>query len=149
MKRLAGGQLIERATRLQPMLLRNAPLAEQQGELTAEVVDSLLQAEVWKMAVPQRWGGLCLSVACDGMRCGGTGEGVPVHGVGSGRDEFRRFDRPASCRIASEKSLARGVPRVCRRGSLHPVQRTRSRVAIESVADGRTARVPTTRTGPP
>lgn len=56
-----GETLIARARALQPMLLRNAPLSEKGGELMPEVASALIEGEFFKMCLPRRWGGLCVS----------------------------------------------------------------------------------------
>jgi alkylation response protein AidB-like acyl-CoA dehydrogenase len=56
-----GEELVARARSLRPLLLRNAPLSEAGGELTSEVISALVEADLFKMCVPRRWGGLCVS----------------------------------------------------------------------------------------
>jgi 3-hydroxy-9,10-secoandrosta-1,3,5(10)-triene-9,17-dione monooxygenase len=56
-----GDELVERAKSMRSLLLRNAPLSEQRGELMPEVVAAIKDAEFHKIAVPRRLGGLSVS----------------------------------------------------------------------------------------
>lgn len=53
--------LVEKAKAMRPLLERSAAEHERRGELLAEVVDALDDAEFFKMSAPRRWGGLCVS----------------------------------------------------------------------------------------
>jgi 3-hydroxy-9,10-secoandrosta-1,3,5(10)-triene-9,17-dione monooxygenase len=57
--------LVAAAKDMRPYLLEMAPKHEASRRLDAEVVSKLLAADMFKVAVPRRWGGLCLSA--DGM----------------------------------------------------------------------------------
>jgi 3-hydroxy-9,10-secoandrosta-1,3,5(10)-triene-9,17-dione monooxygenase len=57
----AGRELLERAKTIRPLLVKNALLNEQRGELTEVVIDALIEIRAFDMAIPHRWGGLCLS----------------------------------------------------------------------------------------
>jgi 3-hydroxy-9,10-secoandrosta-1,3,5(10)-triene-9,17-dione monooxygenase len=57
--------LVATAKALKPYLLEMAPKHERDRRLDAEVIKKLLDADLFKVAVPRRWGGLCLSA--DGM----------------------------------------------------------------------------------
>lgn len=54
-------EFVEKARALQPLLLKNALTAERNRRLTDEVVKALEEADLFKVAAPRRWGGLCLS----------------------------------------------------------------------------------------
>src|SRR5277367_4803624 len=53
--------LVDTAKSMRPYLLEMAPKHEQDRRLDAEVIRKLLAADMFKVAVPRRWGGLCLS----------------------------------------------------------------------------------------
>jgi 3-hydroxy-9,10-secoandrosta-1,3,5(10)-triene-9,17-dione monooxygenase len=53
--------LVATAKSMRPYLLEMAPKHEQDRRLDAAVINKLLAAEMFKVAVPRRWGGLCLS----------------------------------------------------------------------------------------
>jgi len=53
--------LVATAKSMQPYLLEMAPKHEQNRLLDSEVINKLLAADMFKVAVPRRWGGLCLS----------------------------------------------------------------------------------------
>jgi 3-hydroxy-9,10-secoandrosta-1,3,5(10)-triene-9,17-dione monooxygenase len=53
--------LVAAAKSMQPYLLEMAPKHEQDRRLDAGVINKLLAADMFKVAVPRRWGGLCLS----------------------------------------------------------------------------------------
>lgn len=58
-ERLEG--LLATARSLQPFLLEMAPKHERERRLSPEVIEKLTAADLFKVAVPRRWGGLCLS----------------------------------------------------------------------------------------
>src|ERR1700722_2930308 len=58
-------ELVGIAKSLRPYLLEKAPIHEQKRRLEDDVVKRLVAADMFKVAVPRRWGGLCLSA--DGM----------------------------------------------------------------------------------
>src|ERR1700733_16118766 len=53
--------LVATAKSMHPYLLEMAPKHEQDRRLNAGVINKLLAADMFKVAVPRRWGGLCLS----------------------------------------------------------------------------------------
>jgi 3-hydroxy-9,10-secoandrosta-1,3,5(10)-triene-9,17-dione monooxygenase len=53
--------LVAAAKSMRPYLLEMAPKHEQDRRLDADVINKLLAADMFKVAVPRRWGGLCLS----------------------------------------------------------------------------------------
>ena len=53
--------LVATAKSMQPYLLEMAPKHELGRRIDAEVIKKLTDAEMFKVAVPRRWGGLCLS----------------------------------------------------------------------------------------
>jgi alkylation response protein AidB-like acyl-CoA dehydrogenase len=53
--------LVATAKSMRPYLLEMAPKHEQDRRLDPGVVSKLLAADMFKVAVPRRWGGLCLS----------------------------------------------------------------------------------------
>jgi len=53
--------LVAAAKSMQPYLLEMAPKHERDRRLDAEVINKLLAADMFKVAVPRRWGGLCFS----------------------------------------------------------------------------------------
>jgi alkylation response protein AidB-like acyl-CoA dehydrogenase len=53
--------LVATAKSMRPYLLEMAPKHEQDRRLDAGVISKLLAADMFKVAVPRRWGGLCLS----------------------------------------------------------------------------------------
>jgi 3-hydroxy-9,10-secoandrosta-1,3,5(10)-triene-9,17-dione monooxygenase len=53
--------LVATAKSMRPYLLEMAPKHEQNRRLDPEVISKLLAADMFKVAVPRRWGGLCLS----------------------------------------------------------------------------------------
>ena len=53
--------LVEKAAAMRPLLEQNAATHEAIGELTPEVVAALKEAGIWKMAAPERVGGLAIS----------------------------------------------------------------------------------------
>jgi alkylation response protein AidB-like acyl-CoA dehydrogenase len=53
--------LVATAKSMQPYLLEMAPKHEIARRLDADVIQKLLAADMFKVAVPRRWGGLCLS----------------------------------------------------------------------------------------
>jgi alkylation response protein AidB-like acyl-CoA dehydrogenase len=54
-------ELVDVARTLRPYLLGKAALHEQNRRLDDEVIGKLLAADMFKVAVPRRWGGLCFS----------------------------------------------------------------------------------------
>src|ERR1700732_632711 len=50
--------LVAAAKTMQPYLLEMAPRHEQNRRLDADVIKKLLAADMFKVAVPRRWGGL-------------------------------------------------------------------------------------------
>lgn len=56
-------RLMAEAERLKPLLLRNAALHEQRGELTPEVLEALDGLGAFKLLLPKRLGGLCAPAA--------------------------------------------------------------------------------------
>jgi alkylation response protein AidB-like acyl-CoA dehydrogenase len=58
-------ELLERARALKPLLLEMAPTHDKNRRVSDEVIEALDKAELFKVAAPKRWGGLCLSA--DGM----------------------------------------------------------------------------------
>jgi alkylation response protein AidB-like acyl-CoA dehydrogenase len=54
-------ELVDVARALRPYLLEKAALHEQNRRLDDEVIGKLVAADLFKVAVPRRWGGLCLS----------------------------------------------------------------------------------------
>src|SRR5882762_5702538 len=54
-------ELVGVARALRPYLLDKAALHEQNRRLDDEVIGKLLAADMFKVAVPRRWDGLCLS----------------------------------------------------------------------------------------
>lgn len=75
-----GEDLVARARALRPLLLRNAPLSERRGELTPEVMTALVEADLFKMCVPRRWGGLCVSANAMARVVAELGRGCPSTG---------------------------------------------------------------------
>lgn len=57
--------LVAAAVAMRPYLLGKAPLHEKNRRLDDEVIRKLVAADMFKVAAPRRWGGLCLSA--DGM----------------------------------------------------------------------------------
>jgi 3-hydroxy-9,10-secoandrosta-1,3,5(10)-triene-9,17-dione monooxygenase len=53
--------LVATAKSMRPYLLEMAPKHEQDRRIDAGVISKLLAADMFKVAVPRRWGGLCLS----------------------------------------------------------------------------------------
>ena len=53
--------LVATAKSMRPYLLEMAPKHEQDRRLDPAVISKLLAADMFKVAVPRRWGGLCLS----------------------------------------------------------------------------------------
>jgi 3-hydroxy-9,10-secoandrosta-1,3,5(10)-triene-9,17-dione monooxygenase len=53
--------LVATAKSMQPYLLEMAPKHERERRLDTAVINKLLAADMFKVAVPRRWGGLCLS----------------------------------------------------------------------------------------
>lgn len=58
-------ELVATAKSFRPLLLERAPIHEKNRRLDDDVVEKLAAADMFKVAVPRRWGGLCLSA--DGM----------------------------------------------------------------------------------
>jgi 3-hydroxy-9,10-secoandrosta-1,3,5(10)-triene-9,17-dione monooxygenase len=54
-------EMVAAAKAMRPFLLEMAPKHEQQRRLSAAVIEKLTAADMFKVAVPRRWGGLCFS----------------------------------------------------------------------------------------
>jgi 3-hydroxy-9,10-secoandrosta-1,3,5(10)-triene-9,17-dione monooxygenase len=73
----AGMMLLQKAKELRPLLAKHAAQHEDAGELSTEVVETLAAAGFWKMAVPRRWGGLCISSNMMAQIAGELAKGCP------------------------------------------------------------------------
>jgi 3-hydroxy-9,10-secoandrosta-1,3,5(10)-triene-9,17-dione monooxygenase len=113
----AGRKLIERAKQLHPLLLRNAPLNEQRGELTEEVIAALVEVEVWKMAVPRRWGGLCLSSNSMACVAAELAKGCPSTAWVVGVMNSAVWLASVTPDRIQEDLFSRSIPRMCSVGS--------------------------------
>ncbi len=51
-------EIVDRAVQLQPLLARSADACDRSRRLVPEVVAALGDAGLWKLQVPQRYGGL-------------------------------------------------------------------------------------------
>jgi alkylation response protein AidB-like acyl-CoA dehydrogenase len=110
-------ELVSRARALKPVLLRNALLNEQRGELTEEVLRELLEIDVWKMAVPRRWGGLCVSASGMARVAAELAKGCPSTAWVVDVMSSSVWLLTVMSDEMQEEVFAKGIPRVCTAGS--------------------------------
>lgn len=110
-------ELVSRARAMKPVLLRNAPLSEERGELTEEVVRGLLEIDVWKMAVPRRWGGLCVSANGMTRVIAELAKGCPSTAWVVANMNSSVWLLSVMSDEMQEEVFAEGIPRVCSVGS--------------------------------
>src|SRR5271155_993088 len=120
----AGEKLIAQAKELRPLLVRNAPLNEELGYLTDEVVESLAEIEIWKMAAPRRWGGLALSVNAMTRVAAELSKGCPSTGWVAGLMNSALWIATVLPDHIQEELFSNGIPRMCNVGKPGGASRT-------------------------
>lgn len=69
--------LVEKAASMRPLLEKNAAKHEEIGELTPEVVEALTEAGIFRMAAPERVGGLAIPSRGQGLVVAELAKGCP------------------------------------------------------------------------
>jgi alkylation response protein AidB-like acyl-CoA dehydrogenase len=106
-------QLMERVRALRPMLQANAAQGEQQRTPTEEVVNALLELNLFAQITPTRWGGLGLSSTATARINGEVAKGDPavawVLSIVNGTTWIASLTSDA----LQEELFGNGLPRVC------------------------------------
>jgi alkylation response protein AidB-like acyl-CoA dehydrogenase len=105
--------LVAIARKLRPYLLERAPVHEQNRRLDEEVVEKLAAADMFKVAVPRRWGGLCLSAHGMAQVAVELAKGCPstawIYCISNSANWVASLTSDA----IQEDVFADGVPRMC------------------------------------
>lgn len=133
-----GDELVDRAKSMHSLLLRNAPLSEQRGELMPEVVAAIKDAEFHKIAVPRRWGGLSVSANALARVTAELAKGCPSTGWLVCIMNTAVWRQTVMSDASQEDMFSEGVPLFCGVGTMpgQPAKKVDGGYLIE---DGRWA----------
>jgi alkylation response protein AidB-like acyl-CoA dehydrogenase len=106
-------ELVGVARALRPYLLEKAPQHEQNRRLDDEVIAKLLAADMFKVAVPRRWGGLCFSAHGMAQVALELAKGCPSTGWVYCISNSASWVASLASDTIQEDVLADGVPIMC------------------------------------
>jgi alkylation response protein AidB-like acyl-CoA dehydrogenase len=111
-------ELVERARNLQPFLLQTAPISERNRRLSDEIIRKLDDAQLFKVCLPRRWGGLCVSATTMARIGLELAKGCPSTGWVFCISNSNAWVASLAPDRLQEDVFAKGVPIMC--GAVNP-----------------------------
>jgi len=106
-------ELVAVAQSMRPYLLEMAPKQEQKRRLDPSVIEKLTAADMFKVAVPRRWGGLCFSAHGMAQVAVELAKGCPSTGWVYCISNSASWVASLATDAVQEDVFARGVPIMC------------------------------------